>query len=626
MAWLQLRNITFSYGGANILEDISLQIQPGERIGLMGRNGAGKSTLMKLIGGELRPDAGEIERGANVRIARMAQEVPPGAEHTVFDEVADGLGEQGRIVARIHALTEQLHQSANPAQQAELDRLQHEVDTDSGWKLHQQVESVIERMGLNHAAQFESLSSGMKRRVLLARALAGQPEVLLLDEPTNHLDVESIEWLEDFLLRESLTLIFITHDRMFLQRLATRIVEVERARLFDWTCDYKTFLARKTAALEAEAQQEALFDKKLAEEEVWIRKGIKARNVRNMGRVRALEKMREERRARRTQTGNVNLQAQAAERSGNLVIDAKGICHDFDGKVVLRDVSTTIIRGDKIGILGPNGSGKTTLLRILLGQLTPKSGTIRHGTNLQVAYFDQLRAQLAEDKSAVENVGEGSANVIINGREKHVLGYLQDFLFTGERARSLVRYLSGGERNRLLLAKMFTKPSNVLVLDEPTNDLDAETLDLLEEMLSDYPGTVLLVSHDRAFLNNVVTSTLVFEGDGVVKEYAGGYDDWVRQKSEAAAQTPVATPKTEPIRVKAERAKKLSFKDQRELETLPQLIETLETQQAELQAKLAEPSFYQQAGPEIAKVTNQLAEVHEQLEAAYARWEELESV
>lgn len=626
MAWLQLRNITFSYGGANILEDISLQIQPGERIGLMGRNGAGKSTLMKLIHGELRPDAGEIERAPNLRIARMAQEVPAGGDHTVFDEVADGLGDQGRIVARIHALTEQLQHTSNSEQQAELDRLQHAVDTDSSWKLQQQIESVIERMGLNSAAQFESLSSGMKRRVLLARALAGQPEVLLLDEPTNHLDVESIVWLEDFLLRESLTLIFITHDRMFLQRLATRIVEVERARLFDWTCDYPTFLARKTAALEAEAQQEALFDKKLAEEEVWIRKGIKARNVRNMGRVRALEKMREERRARRTQTGNVNLQAQAAERSGNLVIDAKGIHHDFDGKVVLRDVSTTILRGDKIGILGPNGSGKTTLLRILLGQLTPKSGTIRHGTNLQVAYFDQLRAQLAEDKSAVENVGEGSANVIINGREKHVLGYLQDFLFTGERARSLVKYLSGGERNRLLLAKMFTKPSNVLVLDEPTNDLDAETLELLEELLSDYPGTVLLVSHDRAFLNNVVTSTLVFEGDGVVKEYAGGYDDWLRQKSETAAQTPVAPAKSEPVRMKTERAKKLSFKDQRELETLPQLIETLETQQAELQQKLAEPSFYQQAGPEIAKVTNQLAAVHEQLETAYARWEELESL
>ncbi len=626
MAWLQLRNITFSYGGANILEDISLQIQPGERIGLMGRNGAGKSTLMKLIGGELRPDAGEIERGPNVRIARMAQEVPPGAEHTVFDEVADGLGEQGRIVARIHALTEQLHQTPDPQLQAQLDQLQHEVDTDCGWKLQQQIESVIERMGLNSAAQFESLSSGMKRRVLLARALAGQPEVLLLDEPTNHLDVESIEWLEDFLLRESLTLIFITHDRMFLQRLATRIVEVERARLFDWTCDYQTFLARKTAALEAEAQQEALFDKKLAEEEVWIRKGIKARNVRNQGRVRALEKLREERKARRTQTGNVNLQAQSAERSGNLVIDAKNINHDFGGQSVLRDFSTTIFRGDKIGILGPNGSGKTTLLRILLGQLTPKSGTIRLGTNLQVAYFDQLRAQLLEDKSAIENVGEGSDTVVINGLPRHILGYLQDFLFTGERARSLVRYLSGGERNRLLLAKMFTKPSNILVLDEPTNDLDAETLDLLEELLSVYPGTVLLVSHDRAFLNNVVTSTLVFEGNGQVKEYAGGYDDWIRQRADQAAQLAPTSAKVEPVRAKAERAKKLSFKDQRELETLPQLIETLETQQAELQEKLAEPAFYQQAGPEIARVTNQLATVHEQLQTAYARWEELESL
>jgi ATP-binding cassette subfamily F protein uup len=530
MAWLQLRNITFSYGGANVLDDITILITPGERIGLMGRNGAGKSTLMKLVHGDLKPDAGDVERAPGMKIARLAQEVPAGADHTVFDEVATGLGDQGRIVARIHALTQQLAIDPHAPVQAELDQLHHEVNHETGWQMQQQIEDVIDRMSLNPESKFEALSSGMKRRVLLAQALVCKPDILLLDEPTNHLDIDSIRWLEDYLLRDPVTLMFVTHDRMFLQRLATRIVEVERGRLFDWTCDYQTFIARKQAMLEAEAQQEALFDKKLSEEEAWIRRGVKARNVRNMGRVKRLEQMRAERGARKIQTGNVRLQAQDAERSGNLVLDAQNVGHRFGERVILQNLSTTIFRGDKIGFLGPNCVGKSTLLRILLEELAPTQGTIRFGTKLQVAYFDQLRAQLDESKTAIENVAEGSDTVMIDGRSKHVLGYLQDFLFTGERARSLVRYLSGGERNRLLLAKMFTKPSNLLVLDEPTNDLDAETLELLEEMLVDYPGTLLVVSHDRAFLNNVVTSTLVFEGGGQVKEYAGGYDDWLRQK------------------------------------------------------------------------------------------------
>lgn len=626
MSCLRLKNLSFSYGGPNILDEIELIIDPGERIGLLGRNGAGKSTLMKLIEGELQPDHGVIERSPGLRIARMAQEVPRGTDHLIFDEVAGGLGDQGTLIGRVHALQLLLRSDPADAVQQELNSLQHQIDSETGWKLQQQVEDVISRMGLNPESRFESLSSGMKRRVLLARALVSNPDVLLLDEPTNHLDIESIAWLEDFLLREPRTLLFITHDRMFLQRLATRIVEVERARLFDWTCDYRTFLERKEAALEAEARQEALFDQKLAEEEVWIRTGIKARRTRNEGRVRALEKMRSERAARREKTGNVRLVAQEIERSGNLVIDARNLTHHFGDKCVLRDVSTIISRGDKIGILGPNGTGKTTLLRILLGELTPDSGTVRQGTSLQIAYFDQLRAQLEEEKSAAENVADGNDRVQVNGNTRHVLGYLRDFLFTEERARSLVRYLSGGERNRLLLARMFTKPANLLVLDEPTNDLDAETLELLEEMLVDYAGTVLLVSHDRAFLNNVVTSTLVFEGDGGVKEYAGGYDDWVRQRpSIPAKDEQPRRPAPEAPRARSEKPRRLSYKEQRELESLPQKIESLESEQAELHQRLADPAFYQQQGPEIAKVTNRSAAIQEELQVAYSRWEELES-
>jgi ATP-binding cassette subfamily F protein uup len=625
MACLRLREVSFSYGGANIVEGIDLQIEPGERIGLLGRNGAGKSTLMKLIDGELRPDNGEVERAPGLRIARLAQEVPRGEEHTVYDEVAGGLGEQGMFVAQLHALTVREQATPGSTAPAERDRLQHAVDTESGWKLQRQIEGVIERMSLDAGARFESLSSGMKRRVLLARALVSDPELLLLDEPTNHLDIESIDWLEDFLLREARTLVFITHDREFLKRLATRIVEVERARLFDWTCDYPTFLARKEAMLEAESRQESLFDKKLAEEEVWIRKGIEARRTRNMGRVRALEKMREERRNRRTQTGNVRLLTQDSERSGNLVIDVQNISHNFGERPILRDVSTTIYRGDKIGILGPNGAGKTTLLRILLGELAPESGTVRMGTNLQIAYFDQLRAQLDEEKSAADSVAEGNDRVVVNGQTRHVVGYLNDFLFSGERARSLVRYLSGGERNRLLLARMFTRPANLLVLDEPTNDLDAETLELLEELLVDYSGTVLLVSHDRAFLNNVVTSTLVFEPDGMVKEFAGGYDDWARTRQIVAAPAAVETKSETASRPQRERPRRLSYKEQRELESLPQLIESLEAEQAELHERLADPAFYQQPGPEIAKVTGRVESLQQELQTAYERWESLES-
>jgi ATP-binding cassette subfamily F protein uup len=623
MALLRLNNITFSYGGASLLDGVSLEIQPGERIGLMGRNGAGKSTLLKLLQGTLQPDDGVIERAGGVQISQLAQEVPVGSNHTVLEEVARGLGAQGSLVAQMMGPASRSRAVATSLKASEPPPA--ELDAESGWKLQHRIEDVISRMDLNPALLFDTLSSGMKRRVLLAQTLVCKPDILLLDEPTNHLDLDSIRWIEDFLLREAPTLVFVTHDRVFLQRIATRIVEIERARLFDWTCDYSTFLARKEAMLAAEAQQEALFDKKLAEEEVWIRQGVKARRTRNEGRVHALERMREERRARRVRVGNVRLQTQEVERAGNLVIAAEGISHSFDGRTILEDVTVAIARGDKVGILGPNGSGKTTLLRILLGELQPDRGTVRRGTNLQIAYFDQLRAQLDEEKSAVDNVADGKDTVLFNGKPRNVLGYLRDFLFSGERARSLVRYLSGGERNRLLLARMFTHSANLLVLDEPTNDLDAETLELLEELLVDFPGTLLLVSHDRAFLNNVVTSTLVFEGEGRVKEYVGGYDDWLRQKPTDPVLTAPERSKSERARPRTEQPRKLTYKEQRELEELPQRIETLEAEQVQLHQKLAEPTFYRQAGAEISKVTSRLQELEAELQTAYARWGDLDS-
>ena len=495
MALFSLRDVSLAFGGPRLLDQVDWQIERGERVCLLGRNGEGKSTLLRLIRGELEPDEGQVIRQQGLHIARLPQEVPEGRGMTVADEVAEGLPESLE---------------------------HHDVDD-------HRVDAILSRMGLDPDARFENLSSGMKRRVLLAQALVAEPDILLLDEPTNHLDIDAIRWLEEFLLRYGGTLVFVTHDRAFLGRLATRIVELDRGHLYDWACDYATFLKRKEDVLAAEERQNALFDKKLAQEEVWIRKGIEARRTRNEGRVRALKAMREARRKRRERQGTAWMQVQEAERSGTLVIEAKGVGFGYDGPPVIRDLTTTIMRGDKVGIIGPNGSGKTTLLRLLLGQLPPREGTIRHGTNLEVAYFDQLKATLDEEKTVQQNVSEYDT-IAINGQPRHVLGYLQDFLFPPERSRSLVKFLSGGERSRLLLAKLFTKPSNVLVLDEPTNDLDVETLELLESLLVDYQGTVLLVSHDRAFLNDVVTSTLAIEADGRVKEYDGGYDDYLRQR------------------------------------------------------------------------------------------------
>jgi ATP-binding cassette subfamily F protein uup len=595
MSVLSVREVTFNWSGEPLLEDISLEIDRGERIGLLGRNGAGKSTLMKLIAGEVVPDQGTVSLANGIRVGRLVQEVPVGTEQSVGEIVLTGW--------------------------SGLD------DSGHDWEADQAVDRVLSRMGLDRAARFQSLSSGMKRRVLLAQSLVQQPDVLLLDEPTNHLDIESITWLEGFLQQYEGTLIFVTHDRAFLQSLATRILEIDRGRLFDWTCSYSLFLQRKQQWLEAEEKQNALFDKKLAAEEVWIRQGIKARRTRNEGRVRALKKMREERRQRREKVGQVRMQVSGADRSGQLVLEARDIGFSYGDRPIIRNFSTVISRGDKIGIIGPNGAGKSTLLKLILGELQPDSGALRQGSNLQVIYFDQLREQIDEDKSIVENVGEGQETIEVNGQRKHIYGYLQDFLFTPERARRAARLLSGGERNRMLLARLFKRPSNVMVLDEPTNDLDAETLELLEELVASYEGTVLLVSHDREFLNNVVTSTLVLSGDGTVTEYDGGYDDYLRQRNRRESEIAVkSAPKESPASAPSQQAsprQKLSFKERQELEKLPDLIEQLETQQSELHTRMADPGFYRQPGNEIAAVSSQVADLEARLAHAYERWETL---
>ena len=633
MALLTLHNITTSFGGLPILKNVDLQIEPGERLCLVGRNGEGKSTLMKVLSGEIQPDSGEITSKQNLKISRLEQEVPKGdTEATVFDVAASGLGPLVTIVADYHRLVHELAENSNDRLLAEFERVQHAMEAADGWMAQQQVETVLSRLQLPPDVPFASLSGGYKRRVLLAKALVSEPDLLLLDEPTNHLDIESIRWLEDFLLDFGATLLFVTHDRMLLQHLATRIIELDRGALTSWPGNYDTYLRRKQDALDAEAGQNARFDKKLAQEEVWIRKGIKARRTRNEGRVRELEKMRLERSQRRSRQGNVRITTQEMEKSGKLVVTADNVSYAYENKPIISGLTTTIMRGDRVGIIGPNGAGKTTLLQLLLGQLTPDSGTVRLGTNLQIAYFDQLRAQLDGEKSVQDNVSDGNDQVVINGRQRHIIGYLQDFLFSPDRARSPVKILSGGERNRLLLAKLFTNPSNLLVLDEPTNDLDVETLELLEELLLEYPGTILLVSHDRAFLNNVVTSTLVFEGDGIIRDYPGGYDDWLAQRPEPAgkASTKIEKPAPAPQKDKKQpqaAKRKLSYKENKELEELPARIEALEQEQESLTAIMANPDFFRDHdSAAITKNTDRLATLADELSHAYKRWEELESL
>ncbi|MFO1004430.1 MAG: ATP-binding cassette domain-containing protein [Planctomycetaceae bacterium] len=595
MPLLNITELSYHLRGKSLLDAISCRVEPRERIGLLGRNGAGKTTFMRLLCGEIEGDHGTLVFHPGSRVARLPQEVPMDIEGAVASIVRQGFAPDCEVAE---------------------------------WQQEQRVEQIVAMMELEGQAAFERLSSGMKRRVLLARAIVSKPDMLLLDEPTNHLDLDSIQWLENFLGRWDGALIFVTHDRQFLRKLASRIMEIDRGRLFDWSCDYDTFLERKEASLLVEEKQNALFDKRLAVEEAWIRQGVKARRVRNEGRVKALEKLRIVRSERRDRVGKARIEIQEAERSGALVADLKGVSFSYPGRTIVDSFSTTVMRGDKIGIIGHNGAGKTTLLRLILGQLEPTEGKVRLGSNLQVAYFDQLRASLNEDATVQENVGDGADTITINGSNKHVIGYLQDFLFEPDRARTPVKFLSGGERNRVLLAKLFAKPANILVLDEPTNDLDMETLDLLEERLVEFNGTVLTVSHDREFLNHVVTSTIVFE-EGGVREYVGGYDDWVRQRA-AAKEMAAPAPKVEAAPVSASaptasaKTRKLSFKEQRELEQLPGLIESLEAELATLHGEMAQPEFYQQSGDKIAAAQKIVTAKEAQLQQAYERWGELE--
>ncbi len=623
MPLITVQDVDYGVGGPLLLAGVNLAIEANERIALIGRNGAGKSTLLRLLAGELRPDDGEIRTQGGVRVARLEQEVPGDTQGDVFDVVAAGLGELGAWIASFHHLSQ-----ASPVDTNALAAVQERIETAGGWAIDQRVVEVLERLGLDGGIRFDTLSGGMKRRVLLARALVSAPDVLLLDEPTNHLDIEAIDWLEAFLRGFAGSLVFVTHDRRFLRALATRIVEIDRGEVSSWPGDWANYQRRRDERLNAQAQESARFDKFLAQEEAWIRQGIKARRTRDEGRVRRLKAMRVERAGRREQAGNVHMEIATGESSGRKVIEARGLSFGYDGRPLVRDLDTTILRGDRIGLIGANGSGKTTLIRLLLGELKPDAGEVRLGSNLQVAYFDQYRSILREDWNALDNVAEGREFIELGGRRKHIIGYLQDFLFTPERARAPITRLSGGERNRLLLARLFAQPSNLLVMDEPTNDLDVETLELLEDLLTEYQGTLLLVSHDRDFLDNVVTSTLVMEGDGDVGEYVGGYSDWLRQRpaperstSQVSAKSTVAAAATDSPTPR----RKLSFKDARELERLPAQIETLETQLAEWTAQMTDPAFYQRDRAAIAEQHARIETTQAELAQAYARWEALES-
>ncbi|MDC3199750.1 ATP-binding cassette domain-containing protein [Porticoccaceae bacterium] len=622
MPLITLQDVFLSYGQPPLIDHINLTIEPGERVCLIGRNGAGKSTLLKIIDGQIIADEGSIKRASGVKVAQLEQSVPQNTQGSVFDVIAEGLGKEGKLVQQFHHLTQQLTHDSSPKIFSQLEECQAELERINGWDINQRVESIITKMELDPDVDIQSLSGGYKRRVLLARALVSNPDLLLLDEPTNHLDIEAIQWVEQFLLKWEGSLLFISHDRRFMDNLANRFIEIDRGKLTEYNCNYSTYLTRKEENLEIEDRQNALFDKRLSQEEIWIRQGIKARRTRNEGRVRSLEAMRKEFSERRKRLGTAKMDIHQAEKSGKVVAEANDISFAFGSDTVVSNFSTLIQRGDKVGLIGRNGVGKTTLIKLLLGELTPQTGTIKTGTNLNVAYFDQYRSALDEEKSVQDNVSGGRDMLEIGGKSRHVISYLQDFLFAPDRCRQPVKALSGGERNRLLLAKLFTAPSNILVLDEPTNDLDIDTLDLLEELLIDYKGTIILVSHDRAFLNNVVTSTLVFEGKGAINQYVGGYDDWLRQRKNETSSNPGALKKDKARATLS--AKKLSYKDQRELDSLPKKIEGLEIQISEISIKMSDANFYTSNRALITETEKQLKEYQTQLSRCYERWELLE--
>lgn len=631
---LAFREVSLRLGSTVLLDAADLTIEPGERICLIGRNGAGKSTLMRVAAGEVNPEEGEVVRTSGLKITRLEQDVPRAEAISVFDMVAQGLGDLGAVLAEYHHLT----MDPNP----DLKRmgvLQSRLDADNGWLLEERVNGVVEKLELPADASFGSLSGGMKRRVLLGRALVGEPDLLMLDEPTNHLDIPSIQWLEGFLKSFGGAILFITHDRAFLRALATRILELDRGQLTSWPGDYENFLRRKAERLHAEEQDRARFDKRMAEEEVWIRKGVQARRTRDMGRVKRLMEMRDQFAARRNATGVAKMTIQEADRSGKLVAELTDVSFGWGGAPLIRNLSTVLMRGDKLGIIGANGAGKTTLLHMLLGTLEPTAGQVKLGTKLEIAYFDQLRAQLDPDSAVIDNIADGKDFVEMDGKQRHVISYLQDFLFTPDRARSPVRALSGGERNRLLLARLFARPANLLVLDEPTNDLDVETLELLEERVTDFEGTVIVVSHDREFLDRVVTRSLVFEAEGRVVDVVGGYADWQRERGDkarlarpalvAAGEAPsaVATA-TAPMPAAAPKATAvatLGSAEKRELDRLPRKIEKLEAEQQQFGEAMSRPEFFSQAPDKIESAQRRLKAVEGELAAAYARWEQLES-
>ena len=633
MPLLRLDNIHLAFGDQPLLDGADFQIRKGERVCLLGRNGAGKSTLMKVVSGEVISDDGGIWRKPGLRVGLLNQELPGQDDQKVYDVVASGLEQVGELISQFHRLSMNIQSDAD---MNALEKVQAQLEAQDGWSLQQKVDTVIKKLALPSEKTMKELSGGWRRRVELARALVCEPDLLLLDEPTNHLDIVAIDWLEKQLTDFKGALLFITHDRSFLQNLATRIVELDRGQLTSWECDYKTYLERKAHALEVEAEHNAQFDKKLAQEEAWIRQGIKARRTRNEGRVRALKSLRDERLQRREVQGKASFTLEQADSSGKLVMEAERISQAFDDNVVIKDFSLRVMRGDKVGLIGANGVGKSTLLRILLGQMKAQQGKVKSGTKLEVAYFDQMRDQLDLEKTVIDNVAEGRETITINGSNRHVMGYLGDFLFPPKRCRVPVKALSGGERNRLLLARLFSKPANLLVLDEPTNDLDVETLELLESLLVDFTGTVLLVSHDRAFLDNVVSSSLVFKPGGNIQEFVGGFEDWLRQggaigqlveepapKSKASTTPKAETPQQETA---PQQKKKLSYKLQRELDAIPGEIEVLEQQLEALEAKMAEPDFYAGDNQLVQETLLQLEQVNADIEQKMERWETLESM